>query len=168
MVAAGDGLIHPLAWTILNVLACLASLILTIELVYASKVREEQPVASLYYLFWSLGTTLVWEVEVSLRLFSFCRKRRAGVPVGTVDLIVLVVEWGFAVLFAFYAFDLLLEWKHYELDDIDASFVQAGFSTIGYAIMSVITFLEYQKSKIDRQTFQESAVSSETSYQSIM
>lgn len=143
---AGDGLIPPLAWTILNVIACLSSLILTIELVIASKVREEEPVATVYYLIWRLGTTLLWEAEVTTRMFSYCRKRSAGeLPFGTTELIALIIEWGFAILFAFYAFDLLLEWKHHELDDIDASFVEAGWNTFAFALISAQTFLEYRQ-----------------------
>lgn len=58
----------PLHWLVINLLCCLTSFGLFLDLLIATDNLLERPFSEAYYLTWSFATTVVWLFEIGLKV----------------------------------------------------------------------------------------------------
>jgi hypothetical protein len=143
---------HPvipsLVWISLNALALAASLFLAFQLTFALDDWQARPHAAGWYLVWNVGTTLLWAIEVSVRVYEFwSRNTKRWHSMTTVDSIELVVEWTFALLFAMDSIHLLIQWK-VKKQDIEEDLIQVVLSVIAFGYITIATLQDYHEEHV--------------------
>ena len=119
----------------MNLTVVLFSVILFFDILTAVDHRSERPGAVAEYLIYNFGTSVLWIVEIALRVDDKSKDQPH-----------VIAEWIVAVYFVCDSIDLLVKWKLTE-KDLDGDLVEAFVGIISYSYMAYETFEPYYKSK---------------------
>lgn len=143
---------NPRVWFWINVFWILISLLVGIDLLYATEELSERPFANSFYLLYNFGLCLTWCMEFGLNLVW--KLHPSSVTEWSIRAKAeVVIEGLLAVYFLWDAISLVYEW-HVLNDELIAEILDVCVEILAYLWMAVVTrkqMLEKEKEDDGRQ-----------------